>query len=102
MGKFKIEAGLELRNSMFLNGTLTNREVWHGLQDEDLVALEQVDECLLRGILQAHSKTPKEALYLETGAKPIRFIVKSRRLGYLHHLLTRNESELISKVFYAQ
>ena len=102
LGKYKIQAGIKLRNSMFLNGILTNSEVWHGLRDEDLVPLEEVDEILLRGILEAHSKTPKEALYLETGTKPIRFVVKSRRLGYLYHLLTRKESELISKVFFAQ
>ena len=87
---------------MFLNGILTNSEVWHGIKDDDLVKLEQVDECLLRGIFEAPSKTPKEALYLESGVQPIRFIIKSRRLIYLHHILTRKDSELISRILYAQ
>ena len=41
-------------------------------------------------------------MYLETGVTPIKFIIKSRRISYLHHLLTRDKSELISRVFYAQ
>ena len=101
-GKFRIQAGLKLRNAMFLNGIPTNSEVWHGVQESDITKLEEVDEHLLRGILKAPSKTPIETLYLETGSKPIRFIIKSRRLGYLHHILTREKNELISRVFYAQ
>ena len=64
--------------------------------------LEEVDEYLLRQILNAHSKTPKEMLHLETGTIPVEYIIKSRRLSYLHHILTREKYELISKVFYAQ
>ena len=41
-------------------------------------------------------------LYLETGAIPIKFIIKQRRLSYLHHILTRKDNELIKKVYMAQ
>ena len=75
-GPYHIEAGLVMRNGMFVNGILTNAEIWHGATDKILETLEVVDEYLLRKILKAHSKTPKEALYLETGAIPIRCIVK--------------------------
>ena len=37
-----------------------------------------------------------------TGACPIRFTIKYKRLAYLHHLLTRSEGELIYKVYEAQ
>ena len=76
--------------------------VWYDLKSSQYEVLEQVDEYLLRKILNAHSKTPKEMLYLETGAIPIRFVIQNRRLSYLHHILTRNKNELISKVNYAQ
>ena len=45
---------------------------------------------------------PKEFIYLDTGLNPIRHIIKRNRLMYLHHLLTRDKSELISKVYFAQ
>ena len=91
-----------MRNGMFINGILTNSEVWIGLKEQHYRELEMADEHLLRGILKAHSKGPKESLYLETGTMPIRFIIKNRRIGYLHQLLTRDEKELISKVYFAQ
>ena len=61
-----------------------------------------VDEYLLRKIVGAPSKTPKETLYLETGCKPLKFIVKKRRLMYLHHILKRKDDELIHKFYKAQ
>ena len=87
---------------MFINGILTNCEVWYGLQTSEIEELEEVDEILLRKILGAHSKTAKEMLYLETGTTPLRFSIQKRRMSYLHHILTRNENELIKRVFNAQ
>ena len=45
---------------------------------------------------------PTAALYLETGCIPVRYILKKRRLMYLHHILTRNSNELIRRVYEAQ
>ena len=94
-GKYDVEAALLMRNSMFINGILTN------IEDDQIESLELIDEYLLRKILKTGSKSPKESLYLECGVTPIRYIVKSRRLNYLYHLLTRNKTELIAKVYNA-
>ena len=64
---------------MLINGVLFNSEVWHGIDDNDVHALEGIDEHLLRSLVKAHAKTPMEFLYLETGAIPIRFLISSRR-----------------------
>ena len=101
-GTYKIEAGLVMRNAMLINGMLTNSETWYNLTENDVSHFEEVDKYLLRKILNAHSKTPIEMLYLETGAIPIRYVIKQRRISYLHHLLTRKEHELIYKVYMAQ
>ena len=76
-GRHYIEAGLQMRNGMFINGILKNAEVWYSASDTLIEDLEEVDELLLRKILNGHSKTPKEALYLETGVVPIRYIIKN-------------------------
>ena len=62
LGKYEIEAGLRLRNAWFLNGILTNCEVWYGLKQSDIDLLQEIYEYLLRKMLKAHSKTPKESL----------------------------------------
>ena len=41
-------------------------------------------------------------LYLETGCKPIRFIIQARRVNYLQYLLKEDTNSLISKFFHAQ
>ena len=86
---------------MFLNGILFNSEVWHGVKSAQIASLE-VDNSLLRGILGAHKGTPKAFLYLETGTMALRWIIAQRRINYLKHILTRNEDELIKKVYKAQ
>ena len=53
-------------------------------------------------MLGAHAKVPLEALFLETGTVPIRFILKTRRLCYLKTILKRDSEELIREVYEAQ
>ena len=77
LGQYKLEIGLKLRQAMLLSGLLFNSEAWHDVHEKEMKILETVDEHLLRSLISAHSKTPLEFLYLETGAKPIRFILGS-------------------------
>ena len=102
LAHWKIEAGLRLRQAMLVNGILYNSEAWHGVNGKDLILLEKVDEALLRGILSAHPKIPVEALYLETKSIPIRFVVASRRILYLHTILQKSDSEMVKRVYEAQ
>ena len=46
--------------------------------------------------------TPVEALFLELGIVGIGTTIKAARVNYLHYLATRNENEMIYKVFIAQ
>ena len=87
---------------MLLNGILYNSEVWHSLSEAEVKSLERVDEHLLRALVKAHSKTPAEFLYLESGAVPIRFIIRSRRILYLQVLLQREDNELTKKIYETQ
>ena len=87
---------------MLLNGILFNSEAWHNISSKDIMVLEKVDQALLRGLIGAHSKTPVEALYLETNSVPMRYIVKCRRIMYLHNILKKDETELIRKIYEAQ
>ena len=62
---------------------------------KEISSLESVDEILLRKIFAAHSKTPLEMLYLESGNIPIRFVIKSKRINYLWYILNEDEDSLI-------
>ena len=86
-GKHRIKAGLCMRDSMLLSAILNNSEVWYGVKEYDIEKIEKVDEYLLRGILNCHSKTSRASMYLETGCIPLKFIVMKRRIMYLYHCL---------------
>ena len=47
----------------------------------------------MRQLFDSHSKTAKEALYLESGKIPLGFIIKSRRLMYWWHLVSLSEEK---------
>ena len=53
-GPLHFEDGVIPRSSFLLNGILTNSEAWYGLKTADYENLEQVDEQLLRRILEVH------------------------------------------------
>ena len=84
-----------LREAMFLNGILTNAEVWYGVKNCEIEGLEDLDRTLIR-------KAPKEANYLELGLIPIKFIIKARRINYLHDILRSDENGMLYKFFQAQ
>ena len=98
-----------LRDSLLLSTLLSNSEAWVNLTPNNIKDLETLDEQFLRSMFyESHSKTsslaktPLELLYLETGCIPIRFILKSRRVNFLHYILSDKEESLLSNFFRAQ
>ena len=87
-GPYLIEIALLLRDSMLINGILTNVEVWYNLTTNDIKEFENLDKTLLRKVLGVPGSTPSEAFYLELGILPVGTIIKARRLNYLHTILT--------------
>ena len=102
LGPYFFEVGVVLRNSLFLNGILTNLEASYGLTDAEIKELEQMDESLMRLILECPMSVPKEMLYLEVGITPIRFILMSRRLMFYQYILKQPEKSLIRRFYKTQ
>ena len=67
------------------------------MTESDLTELEKVDKILLRRVLETPSSTPREMLYLELCASPIRNIIISRRLNFLHYILQKDDNSLIKQ-----
>ena len=101
-GHHYIEIALLLRESLFINGTLNNVEVWYGLTKAEMAEFEDLDRLLLRKVLQAQFSTPQEAFHLELGIVPISVLIKARRINFLHYLLRRNEQEMLHQFFITQ
>ena len=101
-GKFHFQIAIILRNSILLSSILSSSEVWYGITQQEYEQLEQVDEMLMRNLMKCSSSVPKDLLYLELSVLPIRFIIQTRRLLYLHHILQQKEDSLLYRFFMAQ
>ena len=102
LGNLRTEVGLALRLACLINGVLYNSEVWHNVKETDIEQFVTINKYLLRGLVQAHAKTPGEHLYLEMGALPITHVIRVRRLLYLQTILKRHNDELIKRVYSSQ
>ena len=102
LGSHYFSTAMMMRQSMLVQVLLSNSETWLRLTKNDLSKLESVDRMFFRRIFQVPNSTPLSFLYLETGSVPLRFIMKMRRVMYLHHILTRREDALITRTFWAQ
>ena len=99
----RIEVGLKLREAEVHNGILYNSEAWSNLGDKDMEKFEQVDMASIRALLDGgHSKCPKAFYFLEFVTLMIRLLVMIRRLTYHRHILTRDDSEIIKKIYMKQ
>ena len=63
-----------LRESILLNGILTNIEIWHPLNGSQIEVFKDVALLLIRKLLEGHSKASKETLFMETGLLPFKSI----------------------------
>ena len=81
MGAHRVEVGLILRKAILVPSLLFTAETWSGVTEADIVKLEQVDQALMRSLLNGHSKCPKEFPYLEMGELMLwRIIMKNRMM----------------------
>ena len=101
-GVFYFRIFIQLREAFFVNGTTTNAEVWYGLNDSDIQELDALDRELIRRAFGCPFSVPAEAGHLELGLVPVRFIVKERRVNYLHYLATSEKDKLLYKFFMTQ
>ena len=102
LGMFHMDIALTLRESMFINGVLTNSETWYNMKEEHFKILEMKDNELMRKVFNAHSKTACELFWLESGKISIRYMVSKRRLMYLWTILKQKDDQLIGKTYNAQ
>ena len=101
-GPYHFEVAPILTKSLLLSSLLTNSEAWYGMSLAEIEQIEQVDEMLLRKILEAGKFFPKETLYLELGCTPIRLIIMQRRIMFLNYILNENKESLVYRVLEEQ
>ena len=90
------------REARFINGTLTNADIWYGLDSNSLKELEDLDRLMIRKVLKCPFSTPTEAGHLELGFLPLHCLVKERRMNYFHYILKGDPNKMLHKFLVAQ
>ena len=101
-GPYMFQIAILLRESMFINGMLTNAEIWYNFSENEIREFENLDKLYFKTIFKVPNSTPTEAFFLETGAIPISYIIKARRINYLHSILKRGNSGMLYSFFITQ
>ena len=81
---------------------MSNSEVWYGLTKLEAEQLEQTDEMWIRNLFDLSRNVAKDLLYLELGLVPVSYIIKGRRLMFLHHILHQKKDSLLHRFFMTQ
>ena len=96
LGDYYFEAANILRNSLLLSTLLSNSETWCDITKREISELESVDNILLENFLCSQQDSPGDRNI------PIRFILMSRRLNFLHYILNEDKDSLLRRFFTAQ
>ena len=96
------EAFRLLRNSKLVSILTYNTEVIHGLSKYDIQCLDKIDLMLTRKALKLSSKSSRCLIMLELNLVSIEYIIKSKRIQYLHSVLTSDDSSLARNVLLQQ
>ena len=95
-GRHQFKAAMLMRGSMLVGGMLNNAECWINITQKDLENLETPE----KKILSTKGSPSKCFIQLELGIIPIRFILKQKRLNFLHYILNEDKNSMISQVFF--
>ena len=102
LGSYFFKIAFIMREAILVNSIMTNSEVWYEVTAKQMDVLEDINLGLIKNFLAGHSKTAKEAFYLETGTLPLRYTLAKRRLMYLWTILQRDDSDMLKRAYMAQ
>ena len=74
------EIALLLRDSMLINGTLYNAEIWYNMTESDINELQNLDNIFFSRLLGVPKSTPTETFHLELGVLLMPTIIKASRI----------------------
>ena len=100
-GKHYFKAAMIMRQGMLVGGMLTNSECWINLTKKDIEDLEKPDIILQRKVLSVQGNPSTCFMQLELGIIPVRFVVKQKRLNFLHYILNESMESLVKQVYIA-
>ena len=94
--KYYFECGLIFMNVMLRSSILYASETYYDLKENELRAIERIEEGYMRKLVKTTAGCPIVQLYLELSQIPARFAIMRSRLLFLKDILNQKEDSRIS------
>ena len=102
LSDYYFEVATLLRNSLLVSVITNNCEVLYNITTKQVKQIEALDSQLLYRVLGAQSKISYCLLLLDMGLLPLRYIIKYKRLLFLHYLTNKDDSCLAKRILKKQ
>ena len=100
--KYYFECGLIFMNCMLRSSILYAADTYYDLKENELRAIERIEEVFLRKLLKTTKGCPIAQIYLSVGQIPARFEIIKMRLVFMKYILEQDEAGMMNKIFILQ
>ena len=87
LGKYTFECGFIYLNSLLRRSILFGTEAMIDIKEDDFRKIEQLEEEQMRLLFKTEKSCSLHLLYLESGQKPARFVIKRKILDFYQYIL---------------
>ena len=88
LGPYYFQVAIVMREALFLSVMLLNSECWTNLTKANMQELQLMDRLLIKRIMELPKGASTAGIHLEMGLTPVEFLIKGKRLMFLHYLFT--------------
>ena len=100
--QYYFQCGLMFLNIILRSSILYAAETYYNLKENELRALERIEENFIRKLLKTSKGCPISQVYLETGHIPARFEIYRKRCLFLKDILNENPESMIFRFIMVQ
>ena len=97
-----IMSGIDIWELAVIPSMINNSETWDEIDDDSIKKLDDLQNTLLRYLLQTPCSTPIPALCWEFGMLPMKFRIFHKKLNFLKHIITLGTDTLAKQVYEVQ
>ena len=97
-----ISAGLDIWETAHIPSLLNNCEMWIQISEKSLEKLEELQSTLYRMLLAVPKTTPVASLAWDMGGMKMKYRIILKKLLFLHHLKSLDDSTLANQVLQVQ
>ena len=97
-----IMSGVNIWELAVIPAMLNNSETWDEIDKDTMDKLNDLQNTVLRYLLQTPRSTPIPALSWEFGMLPIKYRINQKKMSFLKHIATLGDDSLAKQVFNTQ